>query len=97
MGLANIVEERIQHHSSNFWSKVEPKLPKVEINTSQYNQGFVSFCMLAGVVASYQIAKFGIKKLHHAIVHDKPLGKAQFLDRYGEGSWAIIADVANNE
>lgn len=97
MGLANIIEERLQHHSQNFWGKVGPKLPDVSIETRNYNRGFVDFCMLVGVVASFKLATYGIKKIHQSLTHNKPLTKAGFLDRYGEGSWAIIADVANNE
>lgn len=53
--------------------------------------------MLAGLVASVQLGAYGIKKLHRALTPNKALSKPAFLERYGEGSWALIADVANNE
>jgi len=53
--------------------------------------------MLVGLFTSVKLGIYGVKKLYKTLTPNKELSKKDFLERYGEGSWAVIADVANNE
>lgn len=46
-------------------------IPDTPITLTNYNKGFVSFCMIVGAVASIKIGAYGVKKLIKALTPNK--------------------------
>lgn len=97
MGIANIVESSISENSQAFWAKVGNKVPEIPLDTAKYNRGFVNFAMVVGLYATVRGTICGYKYLTKNCKPKKTLSGKRFREKYGEGSWAIIADVARNE
>lgn len=68
-------------------------VPQLSVDPSKYRSGFVEFCVLVGLAASVKLTISGVKSLHRVLTPNQALTQQAFTSRYGEGVWAVIAEV----
>ena len=59
------------------------------------NQKLTNFLVLVGAFATFKLLKPGGRYVFNQLYY-RPLSTEKFEQRYGLGSWAIIADVNRN-
>lgn len=52
--------------------------------------------MIIGIITTIKLSIKGVKKLKSTLMPNKALSNQAFLERYGEGSWALISSVTDN-